>query len=758
MAVQQASVVQPAADDRYDYLFERFMEALKPALAVVIIYYISFYFGWDRPYWATVSAFSVNLMCRGMTIYRGVIRVSGTFLGGFAGLAVIALFPQERWSYQIAAMVPLFLFAYGCSGKNEYLYVVAGITFSVVMGVAWTVLDWDSDIAYRVVMLRITQTWMGSFTMVLISVYIWPHTSIERFDTLASQIWDNQHRLLHAVRGVMSGEDKSDEIKQLRLNDIDYQEDIHFVHHLAENDSFEMMETGHDWHEYLHLAGAQAESYDSLRQSLADIPDRDVYKLFPNLDAQLDELDRRFEQTGGMLVRTAPTAQPEHFAPSVNQDEFEPLSRSEKAAITLIKMELASLEAVSRSLFDCVARIRMFAEPDAEHHGHGGHDHGGPAVYRPIIALDLDRVYLAFGILTAVWIGLLSWIYIYDVPNKSIFWAMCGVLAFVINYRFEMRGSTLLWSWGVGLVAAGLCYVIIMQELSGYREFAIMVVIVCFAMGFIWYPRSHPGARMFTLISFTIVVSAENYQHYELEHYISYVLWIWLTLSIPIVAKAIFTPWRPDKLFLRLYDRFFYQAHLMISTNGPEGPRNQGMLYKFKMIFFQDDLTNLPRKCALYASEYDSFKLTPNSKTIDPEDVGTTRAKLEELLMSMFLLAYRVKGFVKVCQLPRMDAVMQQLAEEEREWYQLIEEWFEHYAKRPKKAPELTAHIPQRLAELESRVDDAFERIDKSAFSAEDSENFYRLMSAYRSLSDAIVSYARVAGNQDWPRWRELRF
>ena len=48
------------------------------------------------PALATVSAASVNLMCYGMTLYRGVIRVLGTFIGGITGLVLIALFPQEQ--------------------------------------------------------------------------------------------------------------------------------------------------------------------------------------------------------------------------------------------------------------------------------------------------------------------------------------------------------------------------------------------------------------------------------------------------------------------------------------------------------------------------------------------------------------------------------------------------------------------------------------------------------------------------------------
>ena len=37
-------------------------------------------------------------------------------------------------------------------------------------------------------------------------------------------------------------------------------------------------------------------------------------------------------------------------------------------------------------------------------------------------------------------------------------------------------------------------------------------------------------------------------------------------------------------------------------------------------------------------------------------------------------------------------------------------------------------------------------------------EDLYRLLGAYRSVSEALVDYARAAGAIDWEPWREARF
>lgn len=737
-----------------DFFFERIMEAAKPALAVVIIYGIAFFMDWPNPYWGVVAAFSINLLSRGMTFYRGIIRVMGVILGGAAALVLIGLFPQERWAFMTAAMIPLFLFGYGCTGKNDYFYTNAGTTFSVLIGVTWAVQDWTSGTTYLIWMLRITLTFAGALVIVLVTAFIWPKTTIRDFEGLVRRGWANQRKLYAAVRRSISGEDVGEEARRLRLNDVEIQEQTHVVMHVAEQDSFQMLESGHDWHEFLHLSAAQVEGLESLRESLADVRGLDLLKLLPDLDVLCSELERRFEQIERMLAERSPTAVPQAVPLSIDEAEIEALSQFQRAAVAAIKTRLESLEAISRSLFERVARIRMFELPHAEHDAHAGH--GAHAAHGAWLALDPDRIRLALGVVASVWIGFLCWIYVNDVPNHSVFWAMSGVTAFLTTSRSEMRISTLLFAWGVGAVVAFICRVFIMQHLSGFHELAAVIFVVSFFIGYVLYPAAHPGVRIFALASFAIVLQADNEQSYSLEDAIHFVLWLWMTVSIALISRSLFTHWRPEKMFLRIFDRFFRQAHLLISAHGPEGP--QGILTRWKMVFFQNDLLDLPRKCALYASPNDSAKMVPGAATINYKALGTTPDKVQELLMSLFLLASRVKDLLAARALPRMDAVEDQLREVRQEWRQLVEEWFRRRAAEPAKAMEPVADLSSRLAGLEARTEEAFAGVDKRAFSLEDGENFYRLLSSYRGLSEAMINHARIVNGFDWPRWREMRF
>ena len=343
----------------------RIIEPLKLALAIAIIYAIAFYMGWGKPYWATVSAVSVNLLSTGLTLHRGLIRVLGTAVGGFMGLALIGIYPQERWAYLCAASVVLLILGYKATGKKEpYYYLIVLITFIVVMAVVQSSDYSDSGAAFGVVMLRVTQTLMGSLVMVLIMVYVFPYRTVDEFEDLARKRWAMQRQLYDAYRGMLFGKPAAEDTKHLRMEDGPLLHYCHFKLHGAEQDTFEMLAVGHDWHHYLDLTAAQYEALETLRQSLAEAQDLELTKYLPNLEAMCAELDLRFEQTERMLAKKAPTEIPHHLTVSLDETETRPLPHFQEAAVRVIKTQLEQLEEVSLSLFDCIAKIRMFERPD----------------------------------------------------------------------------------------------------------------------------------------------------------------------------------------------------------------------------------------------------------------------------------------------------------------------------------------------------------------------------------------------------------
>jgi hypothetical protein len=741
----------------------RVKDPIKLALAAVIIYAIAFYMGWDKPYWASVSAASVFLLSDGLTLHRGLVRTAAAIMGGFVALAVIALFPQQRWAYLITSCIVLGILGYGMTGlKEPYAFCVAAITYCVVLAVTQAVDYSDSGTAFSIVMLRITQTWMGSLVMVLVTVFVWPRRTIGEFEDLVRKGFANQHRLYRAYRGIISGEVETqdtgklkhqvvsgvrgfvptltEETRQLRTEDAKFQVTSHIVLHGAEQDSFEMFEVGHYWHDFLHLAPAQMAALEGLGESLYEVQGLDLRKFLPNLEAVCAELDRRFVQIERMLAKEAPTHTPEPVTLSVDEAEIRKLTHIQAGALAVTKSQLEKLEGITRSFFDCVADIRMFERPADEHADHGSHGHGHGLV------IDVDRLSGAAALVVAWIAGYFVWVYVYDVPMKTLYVAMTGIFAVIMTYRSEYAALDWYWSWGLGTLIAGICYVLIMQHLSGYRELGALIFIATFVLYYAIYPNPHAANKMFAVISFFIVLSADNQQSYSLQHYLIYVLWLFLSVTTAIVCRAIVIPPHPHKAFMRMLDRFFRHADFLISAQAPDGTPKQGIAARWKAALYHKDLLELPSKLSFCAGQI-NYKKFP----------GMTPEQVQELVMGVFALGYRVQALVEAREAPLADVVEEQLMDEKRDWHQVIEEWFRR-PDVPAAAPELAADLSERLGRLETRIDEAFARAGEGLLRTEDYENFYRLLGCYRGLSEAVINYARLAGAFDWQPWREMRF
>ena len=727
----------------------RIVEPLKLGLAMAIIYGIAFYMGWSKVYWATVSAVSVNLLSTGLTLHRGLVRVLGTAVGGFMGLALIGVFPQERWAYLVTASVVLYFLSYLTVGKKEpYFFLIVLITFIVVMAGVQSHDFTDSAQAFNIVTLRVTQTWMGSLVMILIMVYVFPYRTVDEFEDLARLRWTTQDRLYSAYRGMLFGGEAAEDTKHLRMEDIPLLHYCHFKLHGAEQDTFEMLEVGHDWHVYLDLTAEQYEALESLRQSLVKAPDLELSACLPDLEALCAELDRRFAQTGRMLAKKAPTEMPQHLAVTLDEAQTRALPHLQEAAVRVIKAQLEKLEEVSLALFDCVAKIRRFERPaDAhdDHHGHGAGGHG--------FALDPFRLKTSFAFIASVWVAFFLWVYVYDMPRGSLFVCFVVITGSISMYRPEANQLVYGVGWLVGGIAAGPCYVFIMQHLSGHLQFSIMVLIGVFVLQYALWPHAHPIARIFVTIGFTILLDAENHQSYSLQTYLQTMLWMACAISVTLFVRFCFFPWRPDTMFLRVLTQFFRHADFLLTAYDAEGRPDRSLARRFRSIFYRHSLLLEAERLALFAGQTDFKTGQVTYKMLR----GATPAQVQELVQSVYALGARIEALAEAREAWQSNIVDRQLLDEKREWHQALQEWFR---RRPglEQTTGLAADVPARLAVLETRIDEAFGRIGEGELSTADYENFYRRLGNYRGLTEAVGDYARAAAAFDWPRWQEVRF
>jgi uncharacterized membrane protein YccC len=110
-------------------LSDRFKAAIKTALAVVLAYAVALSMDWNNAYWAAFTVALCSLSTVGESLNKGLMRLSGTFLGGVAAITLIALFPQDRWLFLIGMSIFIGFCTYMMFGNSRwYFWNVAGFS------------------------------------------------------------------------------------------------------------------------------------------------------------------------------------------------------------------------------------------------------------------------------------------------------------------------------------------------------------------------------------------------------------------------------------------------------------------------------------------------------------------------------------------------------------------------------------------------------------------------------------------------------
>jgi uncharacterized membrane protein YccC len=721
-------------------LSTRTKEAIKTSLAMVIAYWIAMSMGWDKPYWAGFTVVTIGVLSAGVSLTRGITRSLGTLVGGLAGLAIIGLFPQERWWLMICVSLYVGFCTYMLTGKNQsYFWFLASFTCLIIIGVNSPP---ESQSAFQIAVLRTQETAMGALVYTLVAVFLWPRSSVGEFNKASCKLWATQTRLYDAYRDQMSGKGAAKDSRPLRLQEIQQQALVGLLLNAAETDSYEVWQVHHQWRRFHHQSTALMETLERWRQSFAEIQPLNLTRLLPNLDAVSAELNLRFEQIARMLADEAPTQTAQAITLAVDKAEMRSLTRFEEAAVIVTRAQLENLERLSRSLFDCVADIRghtrQVAAPAAD------------TTHRPGLSLDPDRFRAVVRVVVTLWIAFFLWVYV-DPPGHSAYVMMAGIFALIIAMVPQASALLLFLSWGSGIAFAGVLYIFVMPHLSGFAELAVLIFAAVFVMSYLLGKPQQLVARMFTMASFLILIGIDNQQSYSFSQYANNVVWIMLSLSLAVSTAYIPNSPRPEKVFLRLLRRFFQNSEFLMARTALDWEQKKGLAGRWKTVHYRNDLLELPGKLGALEGKID-YRTFPDNT---PEQV-------QALVTSMYALTNRIKDLVDARGFPQAAMVERHLLDDLRDWHQVIEGRFQRRGYDPtlviEPAVDVRDRLAARLARLEERIDEKIAQADENELSTEDYRNLYRLLGSYRGLSEAAIGYAQLVDGMNWAQWQEARF
>ena len=718
-------------------LSTRAKEAIKTALAMTIAYGIALYMDWEKPHWAGFTVAMISLSTVGQSLNKGTLRMLGTLVGGTAALTFFALFIQARWSMILSLSLYVGFCTYMLTGKKyQYAWFVSAFVCLVIGVNAGT----TAEPAFHIAVERTQETGVGILVYSLISVFLWPRSSRAALYEASRKLLANQSQLYRTYRGLMLGQSTAEESRPLRLQEAQLLSLVGQLLIAAGTDSYEVREVRQQWHSFRDHSTALMEALERWRRSFPEIRELKLTNLMPDLESLCSEIELRFQQIERMLTGEMPDRMPQVVTLTIDKAESNSLTHFQKAAVTVTKTQLDRLEALSRSLFDCLRDIRGYGRQVSMPHREERPPSG--------LTIDPDRLGAAIMVMATLWISFLIWVYI-DPPGHDAFVQLTATLAMAVAMMPQLRASTLLLPFALGCAFAGVVYIFIMPHLSGHAELAVLIFAATFAIYYLFWEPRRTLAKMGGIITFVVLISVQNQQIYSFASYANKVAMIMLGIALVVATAYIPTSPRPEKKFLRLLRRFFRQAEFLTLRITLEWRQRRGIAGRWKTMLYSNGILELPGKLAMWGKMID-YRAFPDT---GPEQV-------QALVAGLPAFAFRIKELVDTSGQPQAEPLVRELLEDVRAWRQAIEVLFRGWAEElaAESAGRLEKRLEAKLNTMETLINETFDRIEPDKLNDEDYVNFYRLLGTYRGLSEALVGYAQLAEGVNWAQWEEARF
>jgi hypothetical protein len=276
-----------------------------------------------------------------------------------------------------------------------------------------------------------------------------------------------------------------------------------------------------------------------------------------------------------------------------------------------------------------------------------------------------------------------------------------------------------------------------------------MLFLVAFAICYLFAAPKQPLGRVFGLVMFVVVTAIDNHQSYSFLAMANTALMFPLVFLILLITAFVPFDLRPEWAFLRLLRRFFRSGEYLLSTMRWDPHRSETRLDRWRKTFHRHELESLPRKLGAWARFVDTKVLR-----------GTSPEQVQALVTSLEALAYRMQELLEARANPHAELIIQELLQDIRAWRRRAQEVFQRLSKEPASGnvQRGRATLGEIQRHLEARVEETLNKAAEGQLSARERERFYRLLGAFRGLSETLIGYAGNAAAVDWNRWREARF
>ena|GEM_PF-1149761 len=719
-------------------------EAIKTGLAFALVYAIALQSGWLNPYWAGFAVAMISLQTAGESIHKGLNRMVGTIPGCIAAIVILSLTAQDRWGFMLLCSLWIFFTAYMSmrSRSSHYLWTVAGFVCLVIVTSGAT----TSESLFEHAVFRVVETAMGIGVYTLISVFLWPQTNAGAIRKASRSLMATQSAICRAGRSVMTGEVDITTFREQR-EDLHRQE-LEQLTQLAQalvaegSENYEVQEIRPQLNRFLDLSTLLRESLDRGQTSMNELTHMDLIRVLPGIPAFFDELDGRFEAIQRLLKSKPAEFKSNEVSLSIDRTAFADQSHFEQAALTVTRTELKRLESLTAALLDCALDLAGQTADKSTRQPLPDSRVVRRGIQLPVF--DLDRLWSATYAAAAICVGFCVWIYV-DPPGHSGWLFMSGAMVLNLILTLQVPALKFIKPLTVAAVLSICVYVFIMPRLSNFYELGLLLFMCMFTLRYFFTGLAQAMGNL-AIINMIPIQNQQTYDFAALANSTLFMVGVFLLLHF--LSYIMGSP-RPEKKLLSLLRRFFRSSEFLMASVIREPGSKAAVITQWKIAFYLHEMKSLPEKIAAWGKAIDQGKFPGNK----PE-------KVQHLVTALQGLMYRIEYLLEARESRQAEALAQEMQQSLHAWRESIESMLMKWSENPGSQPaaDLERHLATGLSALETRIEATIEQAGRENLSEEDSESFYRLLGAYRGVSEATVAYAGIAGTIDWLDWNEEKF
>lgn len=525
------------------HLSDKLKFAVKASLSLVLVYMIAFWQGWSNITPALVTIMLIaSVGSVGDSVFKGMLRVAGTVIGGVLGMTLIALFPQERMAYLLAlsVLVTLVLYLARAFKGDTTVFMLTAMTMMMTFS------NGEVDDVFLTGIDKVFMTVFAIAVYTLVGMLLWPvHTKDERI-SYAGDITKTLHSLFTLRFGDTSEHEELTEKLHTLKNA--------FSKSLDDNASdMENTFSRPQWSSILHIFN-QLESALTLLNMQEEIsylshPPETYIKGYDTLTSQIEVLFKAIEQSWSTNDTIEIPKTPKVF---LNESTAATLNYLQRATLYTVIAELSRLH----MLLCTLAHKLNSLNSSAITHFH----YDTPPNTSRFLWFNPEHLKGALVTFLIFWTAVYLWI-TYNPPGGFLVVTLATGLSIITAFTpVKPLGLTLVFTFS--FVCTALMYIAVLPHLVYGWELGVFIFFYAF-VGFYFIPEK---LSIFFLLGL-VIMNIANPMHYHFGIFLLTQLVFYLFLSLLIVFYYIPFSTKAEHLFWLLQQRFFNFASHIVDYN-----------------------------------------------------------------------------------------------------------------------------------------------------------------------------------------------